>query len=244
MKAMNLLALETATSRCIVALRTVDGDWFFDVEAGNTHSQLLLPAVQNLLQMAEISFADLEAIAFGEGPGSFTGVRIACACAQGLGLAYSIPLVPVSTLRCFATTCGADLPQIDADAEIQKIWIANDARMNEVYCAGFTRTTSGVYSEIIPARVCAPADGRPPDASWHCAGDGFAAYEALKQSAAQVPGETRTTALSAAGVLAAAAEAWVNGTRVAARDAQPVYVRDRVALTERERAEAKALARV
>ena len=112
--------------------------------------------VEALLDRAGIAFVDVDVVAFGSGPGSFTGVRIACALAQGIAFSHGKLVVPVSTLLAVAHTAALALP--DATA----IWVANDARMNGVYCAGYTRDANGVWNEIVPVRVCSPVDAMPP----------------------------------------------------------------------------------
>ncbi len=225
---MNVLAFDTSTSRCVIGLHTANGRTSFDVEAGNTHSQLLLPAVEKMLAEAGVSFAALDAIGFGAGPGAFTGVRIACACAQGIGLAHDIPLVPVGTLEAIASTFGADSP------EPKRVWVINDARMGEVYVAGYERDDNGWRAHAAP-KVQKP-EFALPEGDWALAGDAFLSVQALQAFAPKV----RITHVSADGLLDATLRRFHRNETVHARDAQPVYVRDKVASTEAERALAAA----
>jgi tRNA threonylcarbamoyladenosine biosynthesis protein TsaB len=223
---MNLLSLDTSTTICAIALRAGERTFYETVVAGNTHSQLALPMIEALMARAGIGFGQLDAVAFGSGPGSFTGVRIACAIAQGIAFAHGKPVVPVSTLASIAYTCGAVSP------DFTHIWVANDARMSEVYCAGYVKNAAGVWEETMPVRVCAAADALPSDAIWKFAGDAFSVYAEIAQSAPQVC----TTALTAEALLAASIDAFKAGRAIHPRDAEPLYVRNNVARTEAERA--------
>jgi tRNA threonylcarbamoyladenosine biosynthesis protein TsaB len=222
---MNLLSFDTSTSRLAVALLAHGKRFMLDEEVGNTHSQSLLPTVQRLMADANITFATLDAVAFGVGPGSFTGVRIACACAQGIGFAHAIPLVPIGTLEALAYTLSDDL------GANTKVWCVNDARMNEVYCAGYQRA-EGAWNELVSPRVCRPEDAMPPDASFALAGDAFSVYQPLSALAKNV----KVKHLLAGGVLEAATHALNHKRLIDPANAEPIYVRDKVALTEKERA--------
>jgi tRNA threonylcarbamoyladenosine biosynthesis protein TsaB len=223
---MNLLSLDTSTSVCAIALRAGERTFCETVVAGNTHSQLALPMIEALMARAGIGFAELDAVAFGSGPGSFTGVRIACAIAQGIAFAHGKNVVPVSTLASIAYTCGAVSP------DCTHIWVANDARMSEVYCAGYVKNASGAWDETEPVRVCAPAAALPADSGWAFAGDALSIYAEMMKTAPQV----LTISLTAEGLLAASVDAFKAGRTIHPRDAEPLYVRNNVARTEAERA--------
>ncbi len=223
---MKLLAFDTSTRWLSVACR-VDGAWRErDELVGSTHSERLLPLVDELLADAGIALADLDAIAFGAGPGSFTGVRIACGVAQGLGFGADVPLVPVATLEALAQSAlrahGA-----------QRVLACLDARMREVYVAAYRREGDAWACESGPA-VLAPASVAPPPGDWFGAGDGFATYPELAARLALrgVDPECNPVARSIAEL---AMPRVVAGDTVAAADALPLYVRHRVALTTAER---------
>jgi tRNA threonylcarbamoyladenosine biosynthesis protein TsaB len=226
---MNMLALETSTTRCIAALVRDDGKRFVRDEAvGNTHSQWLLPQVEQLMRQAQLSFHALGAIAYGAGPGSFTGVRIACACAQGLGLAHGVPLVPVGTLEALSYTYRATAASHDA------VWVVNDARMNELYAARYARL-GATWIEATAPHVQTLAFMDTIDWSVHAlAGDAPVAIAALARFRPQLS----VAYPSADGLLDAALAAYAQGRVQHARDAEPAYVRNKVALTEAERARA------
>jgi tRNA threonylcarbamoyladenosine biosynthesis protein TsaB len=221
---MKLLAFDTSTQWLSVACMAGDA-WITRAElAGQAHSERLLPVIDAMLREAGVALADLDAIAFGSGPGSFTGVRIACGVAQGLGFGASLPLVPVPTLEALAQTAlrvhGAT-----------SVMACLDARMREVYVAAY-RHDNDRWSEALPPAVLHPAEVAPPAGPWFGAGDGYAAYPELAASLAGCDGalipEARSIAELALDRLAA-------GRAVDAAHALPLYVRHRVALTTAER---------
>jgi len=222
---MRFAALETSTDWCSVAL-WLDGEIrALERRAGNRHSEYALPMLEALTK----GVGPLDAIAFGAGPGSFTGLRIACGLAQGLAFAHGLPVLGVSTLEAMAEEAGA--PRVVA---------CLDARMREVYVANVERGDAG-WIETEPARVLAPAlVAPPPGTGWLGAGNGFAAYPELARALAlaRVDATARPTA-QAIGALAQPRLA--RGDGVAAADALPIYVRHRVALTAAERAAGKRL---
>lgn len=222
---MNLLALETSTDCGSLALWR-DGVVSevacpSDAAAGITHSQTLLPALRGLLAAAGMTLADLDAIAFAAGPGAFTGLRVACAIAQGLACARDLPLLPVGTLEALAFAAGGE-----------RVFVALDARMGEVYCAAYV---GGVLQA--PISVARPeAVPLPEGEGWLACGNGLAAYPSLVARLAGKADRLLPQLLpSAAAVAALAAPRIARGERFAAADAVPVYVRDKVALTVAER---------
>ena len=125
---MNLLALDTSTEFLSLALQLDDKIFTHHQQAGAKASELILPQIQALLDSAKITLKDLDGIAFGAGPGAFTGVRIACGVAQGLGFGANIPVVGVNTLLAVAQVSGAN-----------KVIVCLDARMGEIYHAAFIK---------------------------------------------------------------------------------------------------------
>jgi tRNA threonylcarbamoyladenosine biosynthesis protein TsaB len=220
---MRLLAFETATRRLSVAL-WLDGELVQrSADMPNSGSEVLLPWTHELLAEAGISLQQLDGIAFGAGPGGFTGLRLACGVTQGLAWGLDIPVVPVSTLQALALAAG------DGDT-----WAVLDARMNEVYAATY-QVVGDMVTEL-SAPVCAPPAVLPaPTFSvGRGVGDGFSAYPELQQRAPGLmvsPDQWPT----AAAVARIGARIFANGGGVVAADAQPIYVRDKVALTTAER---------
>jgi tRNA threonylcarbamoyladenosine biosynthesis protein TsaB len=216
---MRFAAFETSTEWCSVAL-WLDGEIAGIEElAGNRHSERVLPMLDELFRMNSIAAPQLDAVAFGAGPGSFTGLRIACGVAQGIAFARGIPALGISTLEALAEESGAT-----------RVAACLDARMREVYFAALERS-GGRWREVIPALCAAPADlPRPPGEGWVGCGNGFAAYGPL--GLAQVNPEVHPSAVAVARL---AAPRLAAGEGVDAAQATPVYVRDKVALTEVER---------
>jgi tRNA threonylcarbamoyladenosine biosynthesis protein TsaB len=214
---VNLLALETSTRRLSVALWQ-DGEIaerFADSPSGG--SELLLPWVSSLLAEGGLTAAQLDGIAFGAGPGSFTGLRLACGIAQGLAFGLDLPVLGVNSLETLATASGE-----------AKVFACLDARMNEVYVAGYE---SGV--EVSPPAVLPPEQVLPPPGSgWVGCGDGFAAYPAALPAMDRLRPDVLPTASALARL---AAPRLARGEGAPAWAAAPLYVRDKVALTTAER---------
>jgi tRNA threonylcarbamoyladenosine biosynthesis protein TsaB len=239
-RSMNLLALDTSTDHLSIAVcREVDGRtqvWTHHGPGGAAASSTLIPAVMALLAQAGLGLRDLGAIAFGAGPGSFTGLRTACAVAQGLGYGAGVPLLPVDSLLAVAE----DARQTQApDAAAFKVVAVLDARMDEVYTARYVWeaarwTQPGDWAVCKPEALAAP-DGPGP---WVVAGNAFAAYgERL------LPGWSRVDARpTAAAMLRLAPALLAAGQAVPAGQALPRYIRDKVAKTTDERALEKAAA--
>lgn len=229
---MKLLAFDTSTPWLSVAVQN-DGRMLERSEhVGHGHSSRLLPLVDALLAEAGIALAALDAIAFGAGPGAFTGVRIACGVAQGLGLGADRPLVAVSTLEALAHTAWRTHGWTDVVACL-------DARMREVYLGRYARAGEGwrvMHDEAVLAPADAQVDAFTP-ARAHVAfgaGDGFAAYPELasRLHLEHVDAPLRPEARS---LLELAAPRVRAGEVVDAAEALPLYVRHRVALTTAER---------
>lgn len=235
MNAPILLAFDTATDVCSVAL-AIGGEIVESSETvGHAHSERLLPMIDALLAQRAVRLADCDAIAFGAGPGSFTGLRIACSVAQGLAWGAGKRVIPVGNLAALARSV------FDGRSAARRVVAAVDARMREAYWAVYERR-DGACIELAPPTLGAAAglgalfDGWSPDV---VAGDALSAFAEL---ADHVAGWQRLPDLraSAAAIAALALEAWGAGRTVAPHEAAPLYVRDRVALTVDERRAARA----
>jgi len=233
---LNILSLETSSEWCSAAV-WLDGTVLAREElAGQRHSELILPTIDALLREAGVALSAFDAIAFGAGPGSFTGLRIACGVAQGLAFAAGAPVAAVSTLLAVAHACGAE-----------RVVTCLDARMGELYFAAFRRGadpgSDRQWAMVHPPQLCTAAAA--PDlgpGGWVGAGSGFVAHgAALAQRYAGRLSETRAELHPHARDIAALAAGMVrSGSTVAAEEARPVYLRDRVALTLEERRALKA----
>ncbi|WP_312238394.1 tRNA (adenosine(37)-N6)-threonylcarbamoyltransferase complex dimerization subunit type 1 TsaB [Stenotrophomonas sp.] len=230
---MKLLAFETATEACSVALY-VDGQVLERFEiAPRRHAELSLPWAEALLAEAGVARSQLDAIALGRGPGAFTGVRLAIAIAQGIALALDRPLVPVSTLQVLALRAPAD-----ADHVLSSI----DARMGEVYVARQVRV-DGQWRLQGEETVCAPEAVTLPDGTrWFGVGTGFGAAGGLlaNRLADQLDGVDAQALPRASDVLALAVPAFARGEGMAPERVEPAYLRDNVALTLVEQQAARA----
>lgn len=224
---MNLLAFDTSTEFLSLAVMRGDAIFTFDTLAGQTHSQIILPQIQTLLIEAGLQLKDLHGIAFGAGPGSFTGVRIAAGVAQGLGFGASLPVIGVCTLMALAEASDA-----------QKVVACLDARMGEVYHAAYVKT-AGVWQATVEPGLYKPnlvpvVQGH----HWVGVGSGWQTYpEVLSQAYGdQVQAIQPTTLPSAHAILKLALPVLSRGEAKPAGEAMPVYIRNRVALktTERE----------
>lgn len=216
-----LLALDTATEACSVALLH-DGKVTSHYEViPRLHAQKLLPMIKDLLAEAGVELSAVEAIAFGRGPGAFTGVRIAIGVVQGLAFALDRPVLPISNLAVLAQRAHREHGATQVASAI-------DARMDEVYW-GCYREQAGEMCLVGGEAVLAPeAAGLPDGASgdWFGAGTGWGYAERLSakpyaQDAGMLP--------HAEDLLTLARFAWARGETIAADLAQPVYLRDKVA---------------
>ena len=221
---MRILALDTSTEWCSVAAG--DGERWVEekVHAREAHSEHLLPMVDRALASCGYTLANLDGIAFGAGPGSFTGLRIAVGVAQGLALGADLPVAPIGTLEAIAFGDGGE-----------RVVACLDARMREIYIAAYDRDGALCVETMAPAVIAPQRATRPRGDRWRGAGNGFAAYPALAAQLglasvddAAIP-TARAIGTIARGRLAA-------GKGVSAAEALPLYVRHRVALTTAERA--------
>ena len=223
---MKILALETSTEYCSVAL-ALDGNISSRSEmAGQRHSELLIQMLDDMLAVAGIKLAQLDGIAFGTGPGSFTGVRIACGVAQGLALGAGLPVVGVCTLQALAQATQHD-----------KVIAVLDARMGEVYHAAYQKRAGEWLA------VCDPGLYLPLHAplvagnGWYGVGSGFAVHAAdlQKHYSGQLAGSDAKAMPQASAIAELARPVFSAGHGQDAAQARPLYLRDKVALKTAER---------
>ena len=241
-----LLALDTATDLIHAALATPDATLVRQLPGGAQASRDLLPALQSLLAEGGRTWQDVAAIAFGAGPGAFTGLRTACSVTQGLALGLGCPVIALDTLRAVAE--DARLRQPDAVPEGATLWVLQDARMDELYVAALA-WRDGEWQTVEPPRLWPVTE---PARRWgeaaataddlRLAGNALSACaEALAPLLAA--GRCRLADAQArpsgAALAALARRAWARGDTVDAALALPTYVRDKVAQTTAERAAAR-----
>ena len=224
---MNLLALETSAETASVALLTGGDTIFREGGTPGTHARFVLPWVEELLAESGLALGRLDGIAFSAGPGSFTGLRLAVSVAQGLALGAGLPVVAVPTLEALALAAGDGLR-----------FCCVDARMSEIYSAGFEVAGEEVRA-CSPVDVGAPAQLAGPDeghASWHGCGSGFA-LEAVRVLPwiAELASVDAGLAAHARNIARLGAVAMKAGKAMDPALAAPLYVRDKVARTTAER---------
>lgn len=236
-----LLALDTSTEFCSVALGVApdrDATAFSDLhvrheQTGSVSSSRLLPAVSEVLSDAGAQLADCVAIAFGAGPGSFTGLRTATGAAQGLAFGASLPVVPVSTLMACAEAARS------RDARVDCVLVAMDARMEEAYWAAYV--WEGDEWTVLSAPTLSSPDAIvAPDRPFTLAGNAHAAFGERLSAAARAQSIDANALPHAASVAAIGFRAWRRGDAIDAALAAPEYIRDKVAQTTAEREAARA----
>jgi tRNA threonylcarbamoyladenosine biosynthesis protein TsaB len=220
---LKILALDTSTEACSVAI-WADGAVVERFESGNQHSDRILAMVDGLLVETGFSLTQFDAIAFGRGPGSFTGLRIGAGVAQGLAFGADIPVTPVSSLAALAQ--GVDAPRVLA---------AFDARMNQVYSGAYVRNAQGIVALAGIESVTAPSDVPLPEGNnWLGAGNGWDLHHAALQQrlGGRVTDWRKQVHPRARDVAQLGAVAVNAGQAIAAEQALPVYVRDDVAVKQ------------
>jgi len=229
-----LLAIDSSTDSLAIALTGPGGTHLFEGRGGAKASAQVVPECMGLLAEAGLSLAELDAIAFGRGPGAFTGLRTACAVAQGLALGASKPVLPLDSLMLVAEDARLQAGQIDGP-----LWVAMDARMGEIYAAEYLFEQQGRWRVLHEPALYAPdalvARWGQPRA---VAGSALRVFAQLGEIERSWPEEaSRAKALASLAAQAHASEALLD-----AAEAQPLYVRDKVALTTAERMAAGAKA--
>jgi tRNA threonylcarbamoyladenosine biosynthesis protein TsaB len=229
---MRILAIETSTEFCSVALWQDDMIVSRSEHVGQKHSERLIAMLDELLTTTGCRIKDMDCIAFGMGPGSFTGVRIACGTAQGMALGAALPVIGVCTLEALAETTGS-----------HRVIAALDARMGEIYHGAYEMHDDGWHIVSEP-RLCKPEDAPPvPGGDWLGAGSGFTVHnEALcKRYTGQLLDVDSNAVPVAAAVATLGAARFAEQGGIDASEALPLYLRDKVALKTGEREAAQAL---
>lgn len=230
---MNILAIDTSTDACSAALLT-DTQLCSEFEVTpRAHTRLILPMVDKVLAAADCALVDVDAIAFGRGPGAFTGVRIGTGVVQGLALAADCPVIPVSTLAAMAFDAHQQ-------CQVDHLRVAMDARMCEVYWGEY-QWQQDVLQLMGEEQVIAPDQVSSEQSldTWAAVGNGWQVFASeLSACFSTQPKITYTDIYpSAAAIAQLALPLWQQGKVCDAAEAQPVYLRNKVALTTRERAQ-------
>ncbi|MGO4302422.1 MULTISPECIES: tRNA (adenosine(37)-N6)-threonylcarbamoyltransferase complex dimerization subunit type 1 TsaB [unclassified Cupriavidus] len=243
-----ILAVETSTEWCSVALGRAADHGAVECFSRHEHtgarsSARVLPAVAEVLAEAGIRLADCAAIAFGAGPGSFTGLRTACGVAQGLAFGASLPVIPVNVLMACAESAASGEPPLPAGT---RVLVALDARMDEAYVATFRRDpAAGEWVMEGPMQVSAPESVARPEGDFWLAGNAATVFGDRLSVAAQASRVMPDAMPDARALVAIGLRALSRGEAIDAAHAMPIYVRDKVAQTIVEReaiAAAKAAA--
>ena len=234
-----LLALDTATDRLAAALLAPAGRWCVNEPGGALASARLVPLLMDLLAHAGITMPQVQAVAFGQGPGAFTGLRTACAVAQGLALAHNTPVLAIDSLLIVADDALAQAGS--APASSSDWWVAMDARMDEVYAAAYRHGANGWVVSTPPQLYTLPALA----GLWLAAPPQRVAGSAISVFAERLPWATAQRwpdcSDRAAALLRLAEAAWDSGQAMPADAALPLYLRDKVALTTAERLAVRGL---
>nr|WP_231039788.1 tRNA (adenosine(37)-N6)-threonylcarbamoyltransferase complex dimerization subunit type 1 TsaB [Proteus alimentorum] len=222
---MRILAIDTATESCSVAV------WNEGVVASRfeisprEHTQKILPMVKSALEEANITLQSLDVLAFGRGPGSFTGVRIGVGVAQGIALGAELPMIGISSLATMAEG-------VFRTTGIKHVLVAIDARMGEIYCAQYQRNGAGAWVGEDTEAVMKPEQFiealQSTTGTWAMAGTGWQAYPDLKEALPFTVVETDITLPAAQDMLPLAVSAWHEGKATKVEDAEPVYLRNEV----------------
>jgi tRNA threonylcarbamoyladenosine biosynthesis protein TsaB len=224
--AVNLIALETSTEYCSLAVSRGAQVFEQSFHAGQRHSELALPALRELLQQAALDMQSIDGVAYGAGPGSFTGLRIACGLAQGLALARDLPVAGIGTLLALAENCGAG-----------KVIACLDARMGEVYHAAYRKSGGNWIETHAPGLYHPDSVPQVEGEGWLGCGSGFRVHaSALARRYDGAIARTDADAVpNASAMLRLATQVFAAGEGVDAAAAVPLYVRDKVALKANER---------
>lgn len=236
-RAVTLLALDTSTELTCVGLHGDHGVDLWEGPGGAQASVELLPRMQAMLDARGLRLADLDALAFGRGPGAFTGLRTACSVAQGVALGTGCPVVPVDSLMLVAEQAREAARALTGAEAALDIGVAMDARMGELYVARFEshEDPPGGWALRAPAALCSPPDVPACWGGWPAfvAGSGVGLLQ-------DPPSHRLEPGGRAAALLRLALRLHAAGAAVPAAQALPVYLRDKVALTTAQRAAAAA----
>ena len=247
------LAIETSTDILSLAIASTQGDksqvWAHTSQGGAKSSQMVLPEIVRLMDEAQMRFADLTAVVFGKGPGSFTGLRTACSVAQGLAFGAGVPVLPIDTLLAVAEDARHQnvqqkqqqtQQQLDQHSkQPQRFFVAMDARMDQVYTAAYEWRSEWqcvqAPSVNSPENISVPTEWK--DLAFTTVGNTWDAFAA--RWPAELSGQHMYAMPTAQALLRLSPVAFGQGLAVPPEEALPHYIRDKVAQTTQERAQLK-----
>lgn len=222
---MKLLAIDTSNTYLSLALSDGENTRVFHEDVNQKHAERTLPELHKLLAESQLALSELDAIVFGQGPGSFTGLRIACGLAQGLAFAANLDVIAIPTLDSIAYQSRSG-----------NVMVCMDARMHQVYCAQYQ--TGDTWQRIGPIHLATPEEWQAPEGVEHLAGDGFAAYPELLTHVPELAEQAQTSLRPHALAYLELARSG-RYPKVHPRDAQLLYIRNKVALTAVEQQASK-----
>lgn len=226
---MTFLALDTSADYLSLALLKAGEIYAINIQAGQKHAEIIIDALRDFLARHQVQMRQIQGIAYGNGPGSFTGLRIGCAVAQGLAFAQNIPMVGISTLQALASQSTA--PYIIS---------CLDARMGELYMAAYQQEKAGKLTELSAPGLYSPAalPDLPAGISWEGTGSGFSVQAPALTARYTFTSVKATLFVQAREILLLALPQFAANQGVPAEKAGLTYLRDKVALTILERARA------
>jgi len=244
------LAIETSTDMLSLAIASTEGDvsevWAHTSQGGAKSSQLVLPEIVRLMEEAQIRFSDLTAVVFGKGPGSFTGLRTACSVAQGLAFGAGVLVLPIDTLLAVAEDARYQnvqqkQQQIKLPEEVQRFFVAMDARMDQVYTAAYEWRSEWqcvqAASVNSPEEICLPNEWK--DLAFTTVGNAWDAF--ATRWPAEFSGKHMHAMPTAQALLRLSPIAFEQGLAGPPEEALPLYIRDKVAQTTQEREQLKLI---
>jgi len=240
------LAIDTSSETVHLALHTAGHAHAVALAGGAQASVTALPGLQELLANKGLRWQDIGVVAFGQGPGAFTGLRTACSLAQGLALALDIPVLPVDTLMAVAESARQQNPAVAdwlSQAPSHWLWVVQDARMQEIYAAAYSWTPAVGWQCQVPAAIWAQSDVRQHlvDKAAVCAAG--SALRVCPDVPAVLQYAFEQAAPTGQAMVALVPDLWRQHGPVDAALALPIYVRDKVAQTTQERAETRTQSR-
>lgn len=222
---MKILSLDTSTEYMSLGLKVDEDFYSINIKAEQTHSEIVLPEIKKLLGEHQLTIKDLDAVAFGKGPGSFTGIRIACGIAYGLGYGASIPVIGVNNLLALAESSGKN-----------KVISSIDARMGEIYLSAYIKE-SKTFSKPIAEGVYKPHElPQVKESGWTLIGNAIETYKKeMKDHFGQQIEDLVDGPYEVVESISKLAIPFIKNKVFELIDAQPVYLRNKVAFTTEER---------